>query len=752
MFNFLKKKGKEKSNFFDNKVVSTPKSSKIFRKFVQSDMGQSSSLDKSTNKKTLKKSDSKDEEYNTAPNSPEVEKNNFIADSFLAIDDDSDLGSSNYLLQNNRAQTKPDTSSPSTSHDVKAALTPKPSVLLKSTPDAFYTKKTNNNENKRDTKTQTTHGSHNGSCSSKSFDDSELNNNFQTANSNRRNSDSNKQENLNCTNPNNTSKLSKQYSVDSIQSNTRNSSQQTNGFFIKKNKDDNKIAFDNESFQTNVTGDSKTPSDYKPDRNGFVFSNNPLNNAFVNKTNRALEEIKSKSIAESSDRRESLDSVSESASIVVKSRNIPVYNKVVDGNDSDTSLDSYSITASFEIKEALPDCGEKENLKHNTNGENNENVTYIDRPESITIDTEYQVERTPEKQVENYKNIVLETEKNKSNEKDAQEHNYENYLQNNLRFSLESKTDKPNIGSVTETEDKSLINKSIPVENYDDDTTSIDLGPIENSNENLIEKSLDSSMCLSGKTEESNNEQQTDLEQSTEEPDYKLSKTIGDNGTIPSNNLSHEQKVYPETDKRDISNVELRRKDTTVCSEPEQSKPKIEEEHSKREEVTKESDSEEDESEEDEEEKVEEELILELPTVVDVTQMDTELTINKTKPKVKKFVRFALIHNTYHGSDTSESEDEEEDEEEESEEEEEEEDDDDDDKSEDLMDKVLSNKMEEDKSDISISQSTPEDTVQPADIVDAVNPVEIVQESNVINLENVEFRISEVNTEPQDDP
>lgn len=728
MFNFLKKKGKEKSNFFDNKVVSTPKSSKIFRKFVQSDMGQNSSLDKSSNKKTLKKSDSKDEEYNTAPNSPEVEKNDSFSDSFLAIDDDFDLGSSTSLLQNNQAPNRPDSSSPGTSRDTKAALTPKPSVLLKSSPDAFYTKKNNNNGNKQDLRSQITNGSQNVSCSSQnnSFHEDELRNNFQ--NSNRRNSDSNKQETPIRTNTKNTSKLSKQNSADSVLSNTRNSSQQTNGFIIKNNRQD--VVFDSENTQTYPTSDSNSNSDQKTDRNSFInaFSKNVLN-----KNNGVCEETKKESISEVNSRRENVDSVSESASIVVKTRTTPVYNKLTDENDSDTSLDSYSITASFEIKEALLDSEEKENSFNSHDGGNNENVTYLRCPENITTtDTEGACYRE-----DTIKSSILPTEINVINHSEKKEENNADFLNNNLKCSLQSKTENNRI--FLEIDDR--ITKHLV--HHEEDTTSVDLPLILNNEENIVKKSCDSSMCLSGSGGELNNEHLPEPEQSNPEPQFALGKAIEETD-ITSIIVSDDRPlIQKELDLKD-RNVDGQEQGIILPCEPEQSKLKIEEEAENKEIPTQESESEEDESEEDEKVEEEEEENTQVPKVVDIKQMDADLLLLEPRPKVKKFVRFALIHNTYHGSDTSESEEEEDEEEEESEEEEEEE------ENEDMNDEELSKKAEENKPEVDDSLAAPEALLQLDDIVHDMIPVEIVPESNESIHESVVLHINEV--EPQKDP
>lgn len=728
MFNFLKKKGKEKSNFFDNKVVSTPKSSKIFRKFVQSDMGQNSSLDKSSNKKTLKKSDSKDEEYNTAPNSPEVEKNDSFSDSFLAIDDDFDLGSSTSLLQNNQAPNRPDSSSPGTSRDTKAALTPKPSVLLKSSPDAFYTKKNNNNGNKQDLRSQITNGSQNVSCSSQnnSFHEDELRNNFQ--NSNRRNSDSNKQETPIRTNTKNTSKLSKQNSADSVLSNTRNSSQQTNGFIIKNNRQD--VVFDSENTQTYPTSDSNSNSDQKTDRNSFInsFSKNVLN-----KNNGVFEETKKQSISEVNSRRESVDSVSESASIVIKTRTTPVYNKLTDENDSDTSLDSYSITASFEIKEALLDSEEKENSFNSHDGGNNENVTYLRCPENITTtDTEGACSREDAS-----KSSILPTEINVINHSEKEEENNAVFLNNNLKCSLQSKTE--NNSKILEIDDR--ITKHLV--HHEEDRTSVDLPLILNNEENIVKKSCDSSMCLSGSGGELNNEHLPEPEQSNPEPQFALGKAIEETD-ITSIIVSDDRPIIQKAVDLKDRNVDGQEQGIILPCEPEQSKLKIEEEAENKEIPTQESESEEDESEEDEKVEEEEEENTQVPKVVDIKQMDADLLLLEPRPKVKKFVRFALIHNTYHGSDTSESEEEEDEEEEESEEEEEEE------ENEDMNDEELSKKAEENKPEVDDSLAAPEALLQLDDIVHDMIPVEIVPESNESIHESVVLHINEV--EPQKDP
>lgn len=728
MFNFLKKKGKEKSNFFDNKVVSTPKSSKIFRKFVQSDMGQNSSLDKSSNKKTLKKSDSKDEEYNTAPNSPEVEKNDSFSDSFLAIDDDFDLGSSTSLLQNNQAPNRPDSSSPGTSRDTKATLTPKPSVLLKSSPDAFYTKKNNNNGNKQDLRSQITNGSQNVSCSSQnnSFHEDELRNNFQ--NSNRRNSDSNKQETPIRTNTKNTSKLSKQNSADSVLSNTRNSSQQTNGFIIKNNRQD--VVFDSENTQTYPTSDSNSNSDQKTDRNYLInaFSKNVLN-----KNNGVFEETKKQSISEVNSRRESVDSVSESASIVIKTRTTPVYNKLTDENDSDTSLDSYSITASFEIKEALLDSEEKENSFNSHDGGNNENVTYLRCPENITTtDTEGACSRE-----DAIKSSILPTEINVINHSEKEEENNAVFLNNNLKCSLQSKTE--NNSKILEIDDR--ITKHLV--HHEEDRTSVDLPLILNNEENIVKKSCDSSMCLSGSGGELNNEHLPEPEQSNPEPQFALGKAIEETD-ITSIIVSDDRPIIQKTGDLKDRNVDGKEQGIILPCEPEQSKLKIEEEAENKEIPTQESESEEDESEEDEKVEEEEEENTQVPKVVDIKQMDADLLLLEPRPKVKKFVRFALIHNTYHGSDTSESEEEEDEEEEESEEEEEEE------ENEDMNDEELSKKAEENKPEVDDSLAAPEALLQLDDIVHDMIPVEIVPESNQSIHESVVLHINEV--EPQKDP
>uniref|UniRef100_A0A8D8Q9N0 Uncharacterized protein n=1 Tax=Cacopsylla melanoneura TaxID=428564 RepID=A0A8D8Q9N0_9HEMI len=398
MFNFLKKKGKEKSNFFDNKVVSTPKSSKIFRKFVQSDntsgMGQTTSADKpTTNKKSLNKSDSKDEEYNTAPNSPDIQQKD-LTDSFLAIDDDSELGSSDSLLQNNnQVQNKPDSPGPSTSNSSKSSQNGKPSVLLKSTPDAFYNKKTNNNVNKKDIlKSQIANGSPSQSCSSinNSFDGKEVNN-VQNCTSNiRRNSDTNEHIAKNKSHENN-NRLRKQNSVDSNQKISSNNFQQINGFstdsIISQAKDrvtglkspqnsiDKSTNSSNES-NTTLKSDVTVNIEHSPFKREHRINLENGDNQIIEHA----EDLTANVILNGISREVSEETLSETASVVVKSqKSFPLSNKISDASDNENSEDSYSITASFEIKEA-----------DNTVLNHDDTVTYLPCPENNVSETEKQ--------------------------------------------------------------------------------------------------------------------------------------------------------------------------------------------------------------------------------------------------------------------------------------------------------------------------------------------------------------------------
>uniref|UniRef100_A0A8D8Q9Z7 Uncharacterized protein n=1 Tax=Cacopsylla melanoneura TaxID=428564 RepID=A0A8D8Q9Z7_9HEMI len=512
MFNFLKKKGKEKSNFFDNKVVSTPKSSKIFRKFVQSDntsgMGQTTSADKpTTNKKSLNKSDSKDEEYNTAPNSPDIQQKD-LTDSFLAIDDDSELGSSDSLLQNNnQVQNKPDSPGPSTSNSSKSSQNGKPSVLLKSTPDAFYNKKTNNNVNKKDIlKSQIANGSPSQSCSSinNSFDGKEVNN-VQNCTSNiRRNSDTNEHIAKNKSHENN-NRLRKQNSVDSNQKISSNNFQQINGFstdsIISQAKDrvtglkspqnsiDKSTNSSNES-NTTLKSDVTVNIEHSPFKREHRINLENGDNQIIEHA----EDLTANVILNGISREVSEETLSETASVVVKSqKSFPLSNKISDASDNENSEDSYSITASFEIKEA-----------DNTVLNHDDTVTYLPCPE----------------------NNVSETEKQcTSDEKTIKEI---------------SKSKNENTNGVDDTihKDVDLRNEKFALNSTSSKSEQIELTPeIEQDTPNKCQEINSIESCNSGKTNQEVNSESSKIEisiQNVTEASTRLSDILNDSG----NNLN----------------------------------------------------------------------------------------------------------------------------------------------------------------------------------------------------------------------
>uniref|UniRef100_A0A8D8U1D5 Uncharacterized protein n=1 Tax=Cacopsylla melanoneura TaxID=428564 RepID=A0A8D8U1D5_9HEMI len=107
--------------------------------------------------------------------------------------------------------------------------------------------------------------------------------------------------------------------------------------------------------------------------------------------------------------------------------------------------------------------------------------------------------------------------------------------------------------------------------------------------------------------------------------------------------------------------------------------------------------------------------------------METSDVIVEPKPKIKKFVRFALIHNTYHGSDTESEEDEEEEDEEEEEEESEEEEEEAEDGDDGVKAGAVPNNVEESK---------PVDIVQmPEPDVETVQPIDVEPELETSNKE-----------------
>uniref|UniRef100_A0A8D8TYU2 Uncharacterized protein n=3 Tax=Cacopsylla melanoneura TaxID=428564 RepID=A0A8D8TYU2_9HEMI len=153
-------------------------------------------------------------------------------------------------------------------------------------------------------------------------------------------------------------------------------------------------------------------------------------------------------------------------------------------------------------------------------------------------------------------------------------------------------------------------------------------------------------------------------------------------------------------------------------------KPNIKEE----EETESEEESEEDDEDKTPEEKIEEiKLENNITNPTDVIQMETSDVIVEPKPKIKKFVRFALIHNTYHGSDTESEEDEEEEDEEEEEEESEEEEEEAEDGDDGVKAGAVPNNVEESK---------PVDIVQmPEPDVETVQPIDVEPELETSNKE-----------------
>ncbi|XP_008486349.1 GATA zinc finger domain-containing protein 15-like, partial [Diaphorina citri] len=599
-------------------------------------MGQSNSSDKPTNKKSLNKSESKDEEYNTAPNSPETEKCNLLADSFLAIDDDSELGSSDSLLQNkNQVQNKPDSPSPSTSNGSKPSQSAKPSALLKNTPDAFYNKKINN-ANKKDALKAQINGSQSENTPNNNSDESQVNyNNVQhNASSIRRNSDTIKQ-----VSPNNTShnitRLNKQNSADSIQNNSGNNSKLIkNGIFnndtVIYNVDDS--INDQTSVKSNI---NKPLFDHKPlDKNGCVIINTYSNNSIThpvfeeerNYQVRNVSDNPAKQIHNSISRNESVESVSESASIVVKSqKNTPGFNKALDADDSDTSVDSHSITASFEIKEALPDCGKDE---EETNGTNEE----LDETISISIETEEQnnlvgvdLKETNESKQESCNPVENVFERNET-------------LHNTDLTSINFKTENINFDSQKEQEESAPLEESNSTENCLQDNLNKELNLKDSKRRISDDHTTATSMCLS----ENSDESKCEIEQSEKE----LKETTEDSKT-ESNNQETKLTEVELLINNDVSEVEqsVTTIDTDLLhtevhkeNESERTKSNLEEEEEE-EESESEEESEEDDTDENKEEvkdNLEDSKLVKDPGTTDVTQnMEEDVASVEPKKKVK---------------------------------------------------------------------------------------------------------------------
>lgn len=735
MFNFLKKKGKEKSNFFDNKVISTPKSSKIFRKFVQSDvgMGQNNSSGKSNAKKPLNRSESKDEEYNTAPNSPDIQQRDFMVDNFLAIDDDdSEIGSSDSLLQNNnQVQHKPESPSPSTSnHDSKPTSPGKPSVLLKSTPDAFYNKKTNNNLKRKDIlKAQLTNGLQNESSSSNNTSSEEkqikivqqnCNNNYD-----RRNSDTN--ELLSKQNTQQTASnvsLRKQNSVDSIQKNSTDyKSIELNGLFKNNTKlskpllsDSIQLEFQNnavnhckETYKNNIINNgnvsvlqedllktkdtekenceasssddvTKQTADFAKihERNDQNLDGKRI--AQVSSLEKSKKRIPETPVDSESSPRGSDENLNETASIVVKSKkNTTVSNAILDVDDSDTSLDSCSITASFELKEATEDY-QKENLSIE---ENNETVTYLTCSEKQEVGTDNQ--SSTEKKLEDYKELNKEiinfNEEYQIKDKTEPTNSKTDYNDLNSNDSI---SENNSLNSIQITNER--VHASHSNEFYHE--SSGEVPPKKLTTENSIEGPSEASMCpseyiddhtikeniIKENTIEIFGSEQLDTFQNS---DYQKGSDKEVTESEKENTYSGNEKVGFTETKSTIEQKELENfVENRLPEEDENSRNRsgIVGKESESEEESQEDENKEEEEEEEEiveEEKTQKSILKKDLSSSNVMQMETDGVIGEPQRKFKKFVRFGLIHNTYHGSDT-ESEEEEEGEEEEEEEEEEE--------------------------------------------------------------------------------
>ncbi|KAL1460826.1 hypothetical protein WDU94_012769, partial [Cyamophila willieti] len=655
---------------------------------------------------------------------------------------------------NNQVQNKPDSPGPSTSNSPKSSQNGKPSVLLKSTPDAFYNKKTNNNVNKKDIiQNQIANGSPSQSRSSNNISNGgkQVNNDQHNSSNIRRNSDTNEHITTNRSQVIN-NRLRKQNSVDSNQKISGNNVQQINGFSNNSIASQTKDRVNNEiSSQNSVDESNRSLNDctiLKSDGNVLSYNNNINLENGDNQIREDSEDLITNIILNGISRDVSEDNLSETASVVIKSqKSFPLSNKISDASDNDNSEDSYSITASFEIKEA-----------DNTVQNHDDTVTYLECSDKKTnenqkpcISDEKSIKEIPESREENVNEVHENVQKDDLRTEDSA---LNSTLSKTKQLELTSITDQDKTNNCQEINnfqgcEIGNINEEVKLDNEEVKIEYLIPNVTENSTcpSNILNESENRSNSTYGEENESRKKESDDLDYT--ETDYNSNGPIKTNSTEETKESIVGEVTHLRVNNNSISDTkaeeERQESKSEDIDETDKNKPKIKEEDEKEEETESEEESEEEEEEEDKkpEDKIEVKLENNITNPTNVIQMETNDVIVQPKPKIKKFVRFALIHNTYHGSDT-ESEEEEEDEEEEDEESGEEEEEEEEEGNDIVKDEVVPSKVEANKN---------VDIVQiPEPDVETVQPVDVEPELETTNAETENLQTAISTTEPEKNP